>query len=389
MNENPEQNCSFLNNSEPSTEFVFQSKLAGETEPLRQKIREKKPTISKYSEISPPTFLFLQLTTECPLHCQMCKMGRLCKDPDDKLSEKDYVNAINEFAGFPTDKSSKLVVFTGGEPFLKKDLIFQLSSLAQNLGILTAVNTNGTQILSEDYERLLTAGPSHILFSLDSTDPLVNDKIRNRKGFWKSQVQLIKNLTSLKRELIEEKGIKCNNKSIAVNTIIGKFNYYILPEISKFVINELKGDGIIFQPLAPTFQNNSEDDPFFEENSILDIEILENSINELITQKKDGMPINMENFEIRWIKNYFENPNRLIRNVCDSFNRNLMISVQGHVSLCSNHYEILGDVLGKFPKTSLYELWTGPKAAISRKKMEKCTRNCGMMNCHRKLAKIE
>ena len=40
------------------------------------------------------------------------------------------MNAVNEFAGFPNDNSSKLVVFTGGEPFLKKELIFKLSSLA-------------------------------------------------------------------------------------------------------------------------------------------------------------------------------------------------------------------------------------------------------------------
>jgi len=64
----------------------------------------------------------------------------------------------------------------------------------------------------------------------------------------------------------------------------------------------------------------------------------------------------------------------------------MMVSITGDVQLCFNSHHILDHpFVGNIRKHSLQELWMSERAQSARRVMEQCRRDCGLMNCHRKI----
>jgi radical SAM protein with 4Fe4S-binding SPASM domain len=86
------------------------------------------------------------------------------------------------------------IVFTGGEPTLRKDLP-ELISHAQQNGQITGINTNGRRLSDPDYvETLVSAGLDHVQITIESNDPTIHDKMVNLPGAWKQTVRGIQNV---------------------------------------------------------------------------------------------------------------------------------------------------------------------------------------------------
>jgi len=115
------------------------------------------------------------------------------------------------------------IVFTGGEPTIRKDLI-DLLNYARSIGFYIAMQTNGRMFCYEKYARWLA--PLQIEYAVALHAPIreIHDSITRRKGSFNQTVQGIKNLIAF-------------GQSIWGKTVISKKNFALLPELVNFYIN--------------------------------------------------------------------------------------------------------------------------------------------------------
>ena len=126
-------------------------------------------------------YLFWECTWRCNLNCRHC--GSDCKAssafPD--MPFEDFLNAIQSLKEkYP--KNSVLVVITGGEPLLRKDLAVYGKQLREN-GFHWGIVTNGYIYDEAMHEKLISAGMGNITVSLDGLEENHNWLRNNSKSF--------------------------------------------------------------------------------------------------------------------------------------------------------------------------------------------------------------
>ncbi len=85
------------------------------------------------------------------------------------------------------------VVFTGGEPTLRKDLP-ELISYASQLGMITGLNTNGRRLADRRFlDVLVASGLDHVQITLESANPQIHDSMVCRQGAWEQTSAGIRN----------------------------------------------------------------------------------------------------------------------------------------------------------------------------------------------------
>lgn len=138
-------------------------------------------------EISAPLRMDIALSYKCQNRCFHCYNEEERKiEPLDKEKWFDVLKKIESF-GIPH------IVFTGGEPTLVPYLT-DLIQYAENLGLVTGLNTNGRKLKEADYANLLTqSGLDHIQITIESPDEEIHDKIVNEKGAFSETLSGIKN----------------------------------------------------------------------------------------------------------------------------------------------------------------------------------------------------
>ena len=118
-----------------------------------------------------PRTAIVMLNRRCNLRCEFC----------DHWHHKDELpaEAVDALLDQAPDIGVKLLVLTGGEPFLRKDL-FGIIDRARDQQLTVNITTNGTML--ERRIRLLAAHPPHSLsVSMDGLDD-THDKLRGRPG---------------------------------------------------------------------------------------------------------------------------------------------------------------------------------------------------------------
>ena len=106
--------------------------------------------------------LFLYLTYECNMKCKHCWVYTV-KERGDSLSESIWKRVIEEAESL----GLHLLKFTGGEPFLKKQLLFNLIDMDVEFNI----ETNGTLLNESDVKYLSQSKIKEIGVSIDFPDP--------------------------------------------------------------------------------------------------------------------------------------------------------------------------------------------------------------------------
>lgn len=123
-----------------------------------------------------PLNVMLELTWRCGAGCAFCFLGRT-----GRLNGRGRELGAAEIEGFlrrlPRGSG---VYFTGGEPFLRRD-IFRILSAASGLGLNWGVNTSGLNLDGRKVRRLMDLRPAYVIFSLHGPAPL-HDRICGVKG---------------------------------------------------------------------------------------------------------------------------------------------------------------------------------------------------------------
>jgi MoaA/NifB/PqqE/SkfB family radical SAM enzyme len=127
------------------------------------------------------------VTRACNLRCVHCYAHATEKSHEKELSTKEGFALLDDLAEF----GAPVVLFSGGEPLVRKDLI-DLASYAVNRGMRAVISTNGTLITKTMAKALRQVGLSYVGVSLDGLKE-VNDRFRGKAGAFREAMQGILN----------------------------------------------------------------------------------------------------------------------------------------------------------------------------------------------------
>jgi len=148
-----------------------------------------KRTIEKKS-VRLPKFIAWDCTRRCNLHCEHC--GASKESYNKELSTDEIKKVIDDISKI------KRCFFgaTGGEPFLRNDLL-EVLSYAKSKGLGTGFASNGFLISKEKAEEIKKTKVDSIQISLDGLEETHNKIRNNPKSFFRS-IEAIKNLQEIK-----------------------------------------------------------------------------------------------------------------------------------------------------------------------------------------------
>jgi radical SAM protein with 4Fe4S-binding SPASM domain len=143
---------------------------------------------SPYShQPSAPYRMDLALTYRCNNDCPHCYNDRIRSFPE--LDTRDWKEIIDRL----WEINIPHLIFTGGEPTLRDDLV-DLIAYAEDKGQITGLNTNGRRLSDESYlKELVKAGLDHIQITVESHDHELHDQMVQSKGAWSQTIDGLKN----------------------------------------------------------------------------------------------------------------------------------------------------------------------------------------------------
>ena len=160
---------------------------------LRQKLLGKglegKPGI--------PLIVSFAVTKACNLRCLHCHVD--ARDAlASELSLKESMRAIDEMVNLGTEA----LIFSGGEPLLRKDFVLSLARYCSDVGIIPAMLSNGVLINHRVAWELKDAGIMAVGIPIDSVVPEKHDKFRNVPGTFDKAVKAVRACLDLDLEVV-------------------------------------------------------------------------------------------------------------------------------------------------------------------------------------------
>jgi len=162
---------------------------------------------AKTSEKFVPLVMSWNVTRECNMKCAHCYINATEKKLDNELTTQEAKNLIDQIC----QVSNPLLVLSGGEPLLRKD-IFELIRYGSQKGLKMGLGSNGSLIDELCAVKLKEAGIATVSISLDSNIPAQHDEFRGVPGAWKKAVQACKFLRK-------------NGVLVQINTTLTQQNY--------------------------------------------------------------------------------------------------------------------------------------------------------------------
>lgn len=134
-------------------------------------------------------------TRKCNLACVHCYSNSANKDYEGELTTPQAKKMILDLEEF----NVPVLLFSGGEPFLRKDL-FELNDFAHQHHIRTVISTNGTLITKEIARKIKDNKFDYIGVSLDGINER-NDKFRGKIGAFNQALSGIRSLVEVKQKV--------------------------------------------------------------------------------------------------------------------------------------------------------------------------------------------
>ena len=126
--------------------------------------------------------LALNLTRRCNLSCAHCYLDAELR-PGNGCDELTTVEVCDLLADATQCSDGLMVVLTGGEPLLRKDLE-DIVACGAAVGLAMVIGTNGTMLSARRVTSLKRAGLLGAGISVDSLDAGKHDGFRGKKGSW-------------------------------------------------------------------------------------------------------------------------------------------------------------------------------------------------------------
>lgn len=165
-----------------------------------------------------PFAIAWEITRACAFSCVHCRAdAQHRRNPAELTTEEGYelIDRLTEFG-------SPILVFTGGDPMMRKDL-FDLIRYADKAGLRCSLTPTATALPTKSrLRRAQEAGVRRIALSLDAPTPAVHDDFRRVPGSWERTMTILRNA----REI---------DLSTQINTTVTAHNVDLLPGMVEFV----------------------------------------------------------------------------------------------------------------------------------------------------------
>jgi radical SAM protein with 4Fe4S-binding SPASM domain len=142
-----------------------------------------------FSALKSPV-VFWNITGRCNLACSHCYLGAGERDWDE-LSVEECCVLIDDLGRAEVP----LLIISGGEPLVRED-IWQILDHAREIGVKTALSSNGTLIDDDTARRLRTAGVEYVGISLDGATAATHDHIRGVPGSYERSLKGLRSCVS-------------------------------------------------------------------------------------------------------------------------------------------------------------------------------------------------
>jgi len=134
-----------------------------------------------------PLIVSFAVTKACNLRCLHCHVS--AKEAlTDELNLREAMHAIHEMANLGTEA----LIFSGGEPLLRKDFVLALAEYCVDLGIIPAMLSNGVLLSRKVAWELKEAGIMAVGIPIDSIVPESHDRLRNVPGTFDKALKAIR-----------------------------------------------------------------------------------------------------------------------------------------------------------------------------------------------------
>ncbi len=166
-----------------------------------------------------PFLIAWNLTKRCNLRCAHCYLSAGERDAGslDELTTEECFRAVD---GMARVNPASILVLTGGEPLLRRDLP-EIARYATQQGMMVVVGTNGTLLTDAKIRMLQEAGVMGVSISVDSLDAGRHDTFRLLPGALEGALNGIE---------------ACNRMGLQfqVHTTASRMNYEEIPAIMDF-----------------------------------------------------------------------------------------------------------------------------------------------------------
>ncbi|NQU87143.1 MAG: radical SAM protein [Mariniphaga sp.] len=281
-----------------------------------------------YKNLSGPIAVQLELTPRCNNVCNYCyNSWRGNKDSEKELDLKEYMAIAKKLV---KDEVFE-VVLTGGEPLLRKDIVYPLADYFSKNGLKVGLNTNLTLLTQEDCDKIKDSNITRILGSLSSFDKEIYNKITQTKNY--------------ERALDGIELLVRNNIALGINMVVKQENKHQVYDTGKFVFG-LGVNVFCGTPATPSEFLNSKEE-------LTPKEII-NTLDDLLRLKKEyGMFVDILEPLPRCIFKDAEKYEPFLKRDCGAGKITAVISSSGDVKPCTHVPKKYGNLLEK----DLSEIW--------------------------------
>jgi heme b synthase len=136
---------------------------------------EKGPCVAKEAFI--PKWIAWEVTGRCNLNCIHCRASSSMVSHDTDFTTEEAKKLIDDITSF----CSPVLVLSGGEPLLRKDL-FEIAKYGTGKGLRMCIATNGTLVTDEVCAKMKESGIKIVSLSLDGSTAAIHDDFRKQPG---------------------------------------------------------------------------------------------------------------------------------------------------------------------------------------------------------------
>jgi MoaA/NifB/PqqE/SkfB family radical SAM enzyme len=272
-----------------------------------------------------PFYVQFYISKHCHLKCKMCNIVEANQDLEPFSSEKIELIAANlKRIGVG------VVLLTGGEPFLRKD-IDQIVRIFKSKGLDVRMQTAGLIERKETIEKCVENGARDINVSLDSLDEELSDYINGVNGSWRKTLSSI----SFISKVFPKKHSIC-----ALGCVLSKYNIDEIEPILDFATKIgwwLSLVPVHITPPDKPMNFRGYDKYFmFSESENEKVELL---INKLKVKKKNGYNLFDSDDYLNSIVHFVKtgSPSWRHNGVCDSPNLYFVILPDGSFAPCCDY----------------------------------------------------
>jgi len=130
------------------------------------------------------SIMIWNFTNRCNLSCHHC-YSKADANEKDTLTYEEIEQTISRLK----KGGVNFVIFSGGEPLLRKD-IFDIAQCMKDNGIMTYLSTNGLYINEKNVDQIIDTF-NYIGISIDGIEE-IHDQFRGQKGSYKKSIEAIK-----------------------------------------------------------------------------------------------------------------------------------------------------------------------------------------------------